>query len=74
MRNENRFFLFNEHGELIIAELTPKGYKELSRAKILQPTDTMPGRPVIWSHPAFANRAAFARNDKEIVCVELGAE
>jgi len=71
-----RFFLFNERGDLIIARLTSKGYEEISRANILTPTNTMappPGRKVIWSHPAFANRCCFARNDKEIVCVSLAA-
>ena len=29
------------------------------------------GRAVLWSHPAFANRHVYARNDKEIICVDL---
>ena len=28
-------------------------------------------RPVVWMHPAFANKNMYARNDKEIVCVSL---
>ena len=28
---------------------------------------------VVWSHPAFANRSVYARNDKEIICVSLAA-
>ncbi len=70
----DRTFLFNEKGDLIIARLTPKGYEEISRANILEPTNTMappPGRRVLWSHPAFANRCCYARNDREIVCVSL---
>jgi outer membrane protein assembly factor BamB len=67
-------FLFNEQGDLIIARLTPKGYEEISRAHILEPTNLMAGRPVVWSHPAFANKCVFARNDKEIVCVSLAVE
>jgi outer membrane protein assembly factor BamB len=76
----DRFFLFNEHGDLIIARLTPKGYDEVDRAHILDPTNTMarsqanPRRVVLWSHPAFADKAMFARNDKEIVCVSLAVE
>jgi outer membrane protein assembly factor BamB len=73
----DRFVLFNELGDLIIARLTPKGYDELSRANILTPTNTLagpPGRRVIWSHPAFANRCVFARNDREIVCVSMDAD
>jgi outer membrane protein assembly factor BamB len=71
----DHFFLFNEQGDLIIANLTPEGYKELSRAHILEPTNQMVGdRPVVWTHPAFAHQHMFARNDKEIVCVDLSAE
>ena len=32
------------------------------------------GRDVVWSHPAFAGRSVFARNDKEMVRVSLAAE
>jgi outer membrane protein assembly factor BamB len=71
VKNGNRFFLFNEQGDLIIAKLTPERYEELSRAHILEPANRDPGRPVVWSHPAFANRRVYARNDKEIICVDL---
>ena len=73
----NRCFLFNEKGDLIIARLTPKGYEETSRAHVIEPTNRMaapPGRRVIWSHPAFANRCVYARNDRELVCVSLAAQ
>jgi outer membrane protein assembly factor BamB len=69
----DRYILFNEKGDLILANLTPKGYDEISRANILTPTNRLAGRPVIWSHPAFANRCVYARNDKEIICVSLAA-
>jgi outer membrane protein assembly factor BamB len=76
-----RFFLFNEKGELIIAKLSPKGYEEVGRAKLLEPTYQLggggkfgPARKVVWSHPAFANKCVFARNDKEVVCYSLAAE
>jgi len=29
---------------------------------------------VCWSHPAFAYRCVFARNDREVVCASLAAE
>ena len=69
--NGDRYFLFNEKGDLIIAQLSPTGYQELSRAHLLDPTNTDPGRAVVWSLPAFADRCVFARNDKEIVCASL---
>jgi hypothetical protein len=73
VKHGDRFFLFNEQGDLIIAKLTPQGYQEVSRAHLLEPTGTAAGRAVLWSHPAFANRCLFARNDQEIICVSLAA-
>ena len=70
-----RVFLFNEQGELIIARLTPTGYEEIDRTKLLDPTNKYAnGRVVVWSHPAFADQTVFARNDKEIVAVSLRKE
>ena len=71
VKNGERFFLFTEKGDLIIAKLTSEKYEELSRAHLLEPTTTAFGRSVVWSHPAFADKCVFARNDKEIVCVSL---
>ncbi len=73
VKNGNRYFLFNEKGDLIIAKLTPEKYEETSRAHLLDPSNSDPGRPVVWSHPAFANKSVYARNDKEIVCADLAA-
>jgi outer membrane protein assembly factor BamB len=70
----NRFVLFNDLGELILAELTPKGHKLIDRARVLAPDHEARGRKVVWSHPAFAGRCVFARNDSEIVCLSLAAE
>jgi outer membrane protein assembly factor BamB len=71
IKNGERFVLFSETGDLILARLTPRGYEEQSRAHILEPTSEAFGRSVVWSHPAFANRCVFARNDRELVCVSL---
>jgi outer membrane protein assembly factor BamB len=70
-KNADRYFLFSETGDLIIARLSRQGYDEISRAHILDPTGEAMGRSVVWSHPAYANKCCFARNDKEIVCVSL---
>jgi outer membrane protein assembly factor BamB len=71
VKNGGRFFLFTEKGELVIAKLSPAGYEEVSRWKVLEPTGAYAGRPVVWSHPAFANRCVYARNDKELICASL---
>lgn len=74
VKNGDRFFMFSENGNVLIARLTPQGYEKISEAPILKPTNVSFGRDVVWSHPAFANKCMFVRNDKEIVCVSLAAE
>jgi outer membrane protein assembly factor BamB len=69
-----RFFLFTDQGDLIIARLSPKGYNEIDRAHLLEPTVGTRGRTVVWCHPAFADRCMFVRNDKEMLCVSLAAK
>jgi outer membrane protein assembly factor BamB len=74
VKNGDRFFLFNEKGDLIMAKLSPRGYEEISRAHLLEPTNKDCGRFVVWSHPAFANRHVYARNDREIICADLALQ
>jgi outer membrane protein assembly factor BamB len=71
VKNGDRAFLFSEKGDLIIAKLTPEKYEEIGRAHLLDADNHDPRRAVVWSHPAFANRSVYARNDHEIVCVSL---
>lgn len=76
VRNQDRVWMLNERGELIIARLSPQGFDEISRAKLLDPTTEQLRRRdgVTWSHPALAHRHIFARNDKELVCADLSAD
>jgi outer membrane protein assembly factor BamB len=76
VKNGNRFFLTCETGHLVIARLSSRGYDEVSRWKMLEPTGAATRRPepVLWSHPAFANKCIYARNDKELICVNLASE
>lgn len=69
--NSDKYFLFGETGHLILATLTARGYQEHGRFQALEPTGDAFGRPVVWSHPAYANRTAYIRNDKEIVAIDL---
>ncbi len=71
VQSGDKTWMFNEHGELIISELSPIGFKEISRAKIIEPTKEQLPRGVTWSHPAFANKHVYIRNDRELVCVDL---
>ncbi|MFK7822382.1 MAG: PQQ-binding-like beta-propeller repeat protein, partial [Planctomycetaceae bacterium] len=71
VRNGDRYIFFNEHGELILGNLTPSGFEEIDRTKVIEPTGLAFGRKVVWSMPAFANKHAYIRNDKELICVDL---
>jgi outer membrane protein assembly factor BamB len=71
VKNGENFWFFTEKGDLVIGKLSPKGYEEIDRAHVIEPTATCFGRPVVWSNPAYANKKAYIRNDKEIICLDL---
>ena len=77
VRHEDRVFINNDHGDLIIARLSPEGYEEISRTSLIAPTSRPGNRRkltyVNWSHPAYANRHIYARNDEEIISASLAA-
>src|SRR4051812_1364494 len=67
----DRDVISNEQGDLIFAKLSREGYQELSRAKMIEPTQPIGRRMTVWSHPAYAMRSVFARNDGELIRVDL---
>ena len=71
VQNRNKIWMFNELGELIISELSPNGFNEISRAKLIEPSKKQHPRGVVWTHPAFANKHIFVRNDNKLVCADL---
>ena len=73
VKHHDRFFIFNELGDLILAKLSRDGYQEQGRFHVLEPTNEAFGRNVVWSHPAYAGKCLFSRNDRELVCVDLAA-
>lgn len=74
-RNGDAFFLNNDRGELIIADLQPDGYHELSRTQLIKPTSGGAGGRdlglVNWVQPAYANGHIIIRNDQEILRASL---
>jgi hypothetical protein len=76
VRHGDRYIINNDRGELIIAALSPAGYKEISRTHLIKPTSDSRNRrelgAVNWTHPAYANRRIFTRNDEEVISVPLG--
>lgn len=76
IRNGDRVFINNDRGELILARLDRKGYQEIDRTELIEPTSPASRRrergAVHWSHPAYANRHVVVRNDREILRAFLG--
>jgi outer membrane protein assembly factor BamB len=67
------FFLFTDEGNLIRAQLSPSGYREISRAHLIDPTWPFGQTKFVYAPPAFANRHIFARSEAEVVCASLEA-
>ncbi len=53
----------SDKGEIVVAEATPAGYKEVARKDVLD------GK--VWSYPILANGKIFARSTVEGVCLDL---
>jgi len=72
-QHEDRVWMFNERGELMITKLSPKGLEVISRVQLIEPTRSQLNRRggVCWSHPAYAYKHIFVRNDEELICVNV---
>jgi outer membrane protein assembly factor BamB len=75
VRHGKETWMFTERGELIISTLSPRGYTEISRARLIRPTEGQLDQRggVCWAHPAFANKRVYVRNDEELLCANLSA-
>lgn len=71
VKQADRYFLFTETGDLVIGKLSPEGFTEIDRTKLIEPSNFAFGRDVVWCAPAYANQKVFVRNDHEIVSVSL---
>jgi outer membrane protein assembly factor BamB len=67
------FFLFTDEGNLIRAQLSPLGYREISRSHLIDPTWPFGQSKFVYAPPAFANHHVFARSEAEVVCASLEA-
>jgi outer membrane protein assembly factor BamB len=59
---DDKLLLLEEHGDLVLVDPNPQGYRELARSKICGST---------WAHPAISDGRLFIRDAKELICVEL---
>ena len=75
VRHEDKVWMFNERGELLITKLSPKGVEILDRVHVIEPTKKQLNDRggVVWTHPAFAEQSIFVRNDERLVRASLKA-
>lgn len=73
VQNGDKTWILTELGELVIARLSPNGFERISSTQIIKPTTHLPRRNtnILWSHPAYANKHIFVRNDHELICASL---
>src|SRR6185295_13428582 len=64
-------FLFTDEGNLIRAQLSPTGYREISQSHLIDPSWPFGQTKFVYAPPAFANRHVFARNEGQMVCASL---
>ncbi|MCX7799908.1 MAG: PQQ-like beta-propeller repeat protein [Fimbriimonadales bacterium] len=61
---DGKIFALNDRGELTMLEASPKGYRELATARVLQGPDA-------WGPMAFASGLLVTRDQNEMVCLNL---
>jgi outer membrane protein assembly factor BamB len=60
---DDKLLLLDDGGNLMLLDPNPKEYRELARAKVCGPT---------WAHPALSDGRLYVRDDKELICLQLG--
>ncbi len=73
VKHDDKVFIWNDQGELILARFSPKGYEEISKARLLETSENTRGRDIVWCHPAYANRCIYVHNGKQLICVSLAS-
>ncbi|UCG56958.1 MAG: PQQ-like beta-propeller repeat protein [Phycisphaerales bacterium] len=66
MSTDGRMIIMTDKGELVIAEASPEGFKQIARAQILPKSKS-------WTTPTLSGGKIYARNAKgDMVCVDVG--
>jgi hypothetical protein len=60
---DGKLLLLNDGGYLLLAEVTREGFRELAKSKVCRGT---------LCNPAFTDGKLYVRDDKELICLQLG--
>ncbi len=61
---DDRLWLTNMQGEVVLVEASPEAFRELGRIQVLQTTRQA---------PALANGRLYVRDDEQVICLDVGA-
>lgn len=65
---DGHLYIVTIDGQLVVAPATPKGYQEKGRAKILMAPDRYVNSPTI------SDKKLYLRDQKQIVCLDIGGK
>jgi outer membrane protein assembly factor BamB len=69
MLADGKLIIQGEEGDLVVAEASPDGYKELARAKVFE------GKPKCWTMPVLCAGRLYARNQAgDLVCLDVSGK
>jgi outer membrane protein assembly factor BamB len=60
---DGKLLMLDDRGNLILLDPDPKAYRELARSRVSGET---------WAHPALADGRLYVRDNKELICLQLG--
>jgi outer membrane protein assembly factor BamB len=63
---DNKLFLVNESGVLIVIEPNPAGYRELARSQVVE------GKKPCWTTPTISQGRLLVRNQETLACYRIG--
>jgi outer membrane protein assembly factor BamB len=66
MLADGHLIILSDRGKLGLAEATPSAYKEVANAEVLS--------GLCWTVPTLANGRLYARNEKEMVCLDMAGQ
>ena len=62
---DDKLLMLDDNGYLTLLQPDPSEYKELARAKVCGAT---------WAHPALVDGKLYLRDEKELICLDLGGK
>jgi len=60
---DDKLLLLDDQGQLALVEPGPKAYRELCRSRVCGST---------WAHPALSDGRLYVRDERELICLQLG--